>query len=99
MISDIIITTNTFDPGQTAQDTAKVLSDFHINMSAGTIMLFFAIGIPLVKSLASYARKAIPDSAQVNKAGLLLAHVAGEVNPSIAKLGTEAQSQSLTSPK
>ena len=80
-------------PDSTAADWQKALSDIGFHLSAGTIMLILAIGIPLVKALAGYARKIIPDSSQVNKAGLLLAHVAGEVNPTIQKLQANADTQ------
>jgi hypothetical protein len=35
---------------------------------------------------AKYLRKIIPDSWQVNQGGVLLSHLAGEVNPTVAKL-------------
>ena len=86
-------------PDSTAADWQKAFSDIGIHISAGTVMIILAIGIPLVKALAGYARKIIPDSSQVNKAGLLLAHVAGEVNPSIQKLQAIATKQaSLNQP-
>jgi hypothetical protein len=81
-------------PYSTSADIAKVLSDFGIHVSLASVGMFLAVGIPLVNALARYARKAIPDNAQVNSLGLALAHVAGEVNPSIAKLAAEAASPS-----
>lgn len=83
-------------PASTAADWQKALSDIGVHVTAGTIMIILAIGIPLTKSLAGYARKIIPDTAQVNKAGVLLAHLAGEVNPSIPKL--QAIADSTTQP-
>ena len=50
---------------------------------AGGIMGFVLAG-------AKYLRKLIPDSWQVNGAGLLLAHAAGELNPTIATLAADA---------
>lgn len=82
-------------PDSTASDIAKVFNDFGIHISVGTIGLALLFGIPFVKAMAAYARKLIPDSLQVNKLGLALAHVAGEMNPSIAKLGAAAVEQQI----
>lgn len=46
---------------------------------AGSLMAIVLVG-------ARYLRKIIPDSWQVNQAGVALAHLAGEVNPTVAKL-------------
>jgi uncharacterized membrane protein YfcA len=55
---------------------------------AGSLMAIVLVG-------ARYLRKIIPDSWQVNKAGLALAHVAGEINPSILKLAVDASNQQI----
>lgn len=85
----------------TAQDWSKALGDIGVHVTAATMVIALGILIPLIKSLAAYARKLIPDSWQVNKAGLTLANLAGEVNPTIQKLQTFAAEEQAakTAPK
>lgn len=58
---------------------------------AGSLMAIVLVG-------ARYLRKIIPDSWQVNKAGLMLAHVAGEINPTMLNLAAEAAKEALAKP-
>ena len=50
-----------------------------------------AVCISLIRFFSSALRKIIPDNLQVNQLGLWLAHLAGEVNPSIEKLAAAAK--------
>jgi hypothetical protein len=60
----------------------------------GLFWLFvLSVGLP---ALARYLRKWIPDSVQNNKAGLALAHIANEVNPTIEKLAAAAEQEKAT---
>lgn len=79
----------------TAADWAKALGDLGFHVSPEQISLAFLIGLPFIKSLAGYLRKAIPKQAQVNKAGILLAHVAGIDNPTLASQAAEIPALNL----
>jgi hypothetical protein len=50
------------------------------------------------KNIAIILRKVIPDDLQVGNFGLILAHLAGEVNPSIAKLAAAVQPVQMQKP-
>ena len=76
-------------PDSTAADWSKALGDLGFHVSAATMSLIILIGLPFVRTMAVYLRKAISKSAQVNKAGILLAHVAGVDNPTLAGLAAE----------
>jgi len=85
-------------PDSTGADIAKVFSDFGKTVSPQTISLVLLIGLPFVKALSGYLRKAIPKQLQVNKAGLLLAHVAGIDNPTLESLEAEIPKISMSVP-
>jgi hypothetical protein len=76
-------------PDSTAADWAKALGDLGFHVTAAQISLVILIGLPFVKAAAGYLRKAIPKAAQVNQAGIVLAHVAGVDNPTLESLQAE----------
>lgn len=79
----------TAPPPSTASDIAKVFSDFGVNVSVSSIGFALLIGVPFIKAMCGYLRKAIPKSAQVNKLGLALAHGAGIDSPTLDTLAAE----------
>lgn len=66
-------------PESTASDIAKVLKDFGVNVSVGSI----ASILGLVVIAARMLRKAIPDNLQTGAMGTALKHAALEINPSL----------------
>lgn len=76
-------------PDSTAADWSKALGDLGFHVSAATMSLIVLIGLPFIKTLAGYLRKLVPKNVQVNKAGILLAHIAGVDNPTLESLAAE----------
>lgn len=58
---------------------------------AGSLMAILLVG-------ARYLRKLIPDKLQANTFGLVLAHLGGEMNPTITKLAQAAIDPKMTPP-
>jgi hypothetical protein len=61
-------------------------------LSQNIISVLESLGglIAILVAIARALRKVIPDGAQANAAGVLLANLSGEVNPSVAKLAAAA---------
>lgn len=99
--TNIVVITNTVDAitvTNAAQAAAAVLHFSAPSVSYENAVEIIGSLLGLVLVGARYLRKVIPDKWQVNGLGLALAHVAGELNPTITKLAQAASDPTATPP-
>lgn len=100
--ADATVQTITFSNGvpiatnSVAASTGSKLSAWSI--SAGSIVSEIGGLLAAIVVFARALRKIIPDASQVNDAGVLLATIGGEINPSKAKLAAAAVNPSAPVP-